>query len=104
KVANQLRAKRFQVRAAISSSWEFDEAFTQVSETASLESGKCRIASLAVKGIWLSFFGQIGLAVLATVLVAFLVLVFADLTQTLLDTATNTGLTAEAAAKSSGDS
>lgn len=96
KVANQLRASRSQVRAAIVSSWEFDEAFSRASEAASLESGKCRISSLIVKGIWLSFFGQIGLAILATLLVAFLILVFADLTQTLLDTATNTGITADA--------
>ncbi|MEO6870746.1 MAG: hypothetical protein ABI233_00830 [Chthoniobacterales bacterium] len=95
KVANELRANRFQVRAAISSAWELDEAFAQASESVSVESGKCRAASLAVKGIWLSFFGQVGLAVLATLLVAFLILVFADLTQTLLDTATNTGITAE---------
>ncbi len=95
KVANELRANRFQVGAAILSSWELDEAFTQASELVSVESGKCRIASFAVKGIWLSFFGQVGLAILATALFAFLILVFADLTQTLLDTATNTGITAE---------
>ena len=90
------RASRFQVRTAIASSWEFDEAFAQASGTAYHEGGKCRISSLAVKGVWLSFFGQVGLAILATVLVAFLILVFADLTQTLLDTATNTGITADA--------
>ena len=95
KVANELRANRFQVRAAILSSWELDDAFEQASGAVSVESAKCRLASLGVKGIWLSFFGQIGLTILATLLVAFLILVFADLTQTLLDTATNTGLIAE---------
>lgn len=96
KVANELRAARFGVREAILSSWHLDEVFARTSEAVSIESAKCRLASLSVKGIWLSFFGQAGLAFLAAALVAFLILVFADLTQTLLDTATNTGITAEA--------
>ena len=96
KAADQLREGRREVREAMLSAWRLDQAFDQTSAIAADEREKCRIDSLAVKGIWLRALEQIGFAVLVTALVAFLVLVFADLIQTLLDTATNTGITAEA--------
>lgn len=99
KVANQLRQARLDIRSAMLSSWSLDDAFEQASSIAAVERAKCRLASLTVKGIWLKAFGEIGIALVMTIFTAFLVLVFADLLQTLLDTATNTGVTAEASAR-----
>ncbi|HAF14966.1 MAG TPA: hypothetical protein DHU55_00585 [Blastocatellia bacterium] len=91
KVADQLEQLRSAVRQAVLSSWALDGAFDRVSELSLSEQNKCRSATLTTKGIWLSAFGQIGTGAVATAFVAFLILVMADLTQTLLDTATNTG-------------
>jgi hypothetical protein len=95
KVADQLEQVRSLVRQAVLTSWALDDAFDRSSELALSEQNKCRSATLAVKGIWLSTFGLIGTGAVAAAFVAFLILVMADLTQTLLDTATNTGVIAE---------
>ena len=86
KMADQLGRMRATVRATVLSSWSLDEVLGQASETAAVERGGCRVASLTVKGIWLGGLGQIGLALVGALFIAFLILVFADLTQTLLDT------------------
>jgi hypothetical protein len=59
------------------------------------EKQRCHVASFEQEGIWLTAAGQIAGGLLAAVLVGFLILVFADLTKTLLDTATHTGVIAE---------
>ena len=95
-VADQLVAFRRSVRESMLTSWALDEAFDEASEFAGAEANKCTAASLIVKGIWLSAMGQMALAAVAAALVAFLILVMADLTQTFLDTATNTAVLAQA--------
>lgn len=98
-VANQLAAYRGSVRDSMLSAWAVDDAYDEASEFAGAESNKCRSASLLVSGIWLSAFGQMAIFLIASLFLAFIILVMADLTQTLLDTATNTGVTADASRK-----
>jgi len=95
KVADQLEQLRNSVRQAVLSSWALDGAFDRVSELSLSEQNKCRLATLRTKGIWLNAFGRIAIGAVATAFVAFLILVMADLIQTLLDTATNTGMMAQ---------
>jgi hypothetical protein len=94
KIANQLAQLRGSVRQVMLTSWTLDEAYSQASALAAEEQARCRLASLTVKGIWLGAFGQLGASVVEAIFAAFLVLVMADFMQTLLDTATNTGITA----------
>jgi hypothetical protein len=95
KVAEQLGQLRSSVRQAILSSWALDDAFDEIRDLSASERNKCRSATLAVTRIWLTAFGMMAAGVIAMAFVAFLILVMADLTQTLLDTATNTGVIAE---------
>jgi hypothetical protein len=96
KVADQLARLRISVRQAVLTEWTLDAAYAQTTDLAASESARCRVATLTVKGIWLAAFGQLGMALLVAIFAAFLVLVLADFMQTLLDTATNTGLMASA--------
>jgi hypothetical protein len=73
-----------------------DESFEQAADVTSIEREKCRVAVLAQKGIWLSAVSKILPALLAAVLVSFLIVVSADLVKTLLDTAAHTGVLADA--------
>jgi flagellar motility protein MotE (MotC chaperone) len=95
KVADQLGQLRSSVRQAILSSWALDEALDEIRDLSASERNKCRSATLAVTRIWLTAFGMIAGGAVLMAFVAFLILVTADLTQTLLDTATNTGVIAE---------
>ena len=95
KVADQLARLRATVRQTMLTSWTVDGAYSQSAALAAEERGRCRLATLTVKGIWLAAFGQLGAALLVAVFAAFLVLVLADFMQTLLDTATNTGVVAD---------
>jgi len=99
KVAEQLGHLRNSVRQAVLSSWALDDAFDQTRPLLTSERDKCRSATLAVTRIWLGTFGLIASGVIASLFIAFLILVMADLTQTLLDTATNTGLIAKGSSK-----
>ena len=94
KVAEQLGQLRNSVRQAVLSSWALDDAFDQTQTLLTPQQDKCRSATLAVTRIWLSTFGLIAAGGIASAFIAFLILVMADLTQTLLDTATNTGVMA----------
>ena len=96
KVADQLARLQGTVRQTMLTAWTVDADYAQAVDLAAGESARCRVATLNVKGIWLAAFGQLGLALLVAVFAAFLVLVLADFMQTLLDTATNTGITANA--------
>lgn len=100
KIADQIQQLRERVRQALLTSWILDEAFDQALTVASTEKERCRFASLQQRGIWLAAGGEIVSRLLAAALLSFLILVFADLTQTQLDTATNTGITAEASRQS----
>ena len=64
-------------------------------DKAATEADHQRVAALAVQRVWVRATGHIMLILVAACFAAFLVLVMADLTQTLLDTATNTRIMAE---------
>jgi hypothetical protein len=96
RVAAQLEQLRSQVRQIFLTSWNLDEAFEQAADLASAERDKCRVAALAEKGIWLSTISRVLVALLVASLASFVILVCADLVKTFLDTASHTGVVAEA--------
>jgi hypothetical protein len=96
RVALQLQQLRGQVRQIFLTSWTVDDAFQQAAELTSVERDKCRVATLAQKGIWLSTTSRILVALLVAVLASFVILVCADLVKTFLDTASHTGVVADA--------
>lgn len=96
RVAGQLAQLRSEVREALLTSWKVDDAFDQATELTSVEREKCRVATLTQKSIWLSAGSKMLPGVFAALLLGFLILVFADLVRTLLDTAANTGTVADA--------
>jgi hypothetical protein len=96
RIADQLQQLRAIVRAAILSDWSIDASLAEATNLWSIERKKCLDAERSVKGLWLSFAGQLSVMVLGVIIAAFLVLVLADLTQTLLDTAIHTGIVASA--------
>jgi hypothetical protein len=77
-------------------SWTLDDTFEQIANLDSAERDKYRAAILAQKSIWLSATSRIVIGLLATGLVSLLIVVFADLVQTQLDTATSSGTVADA--------
>ena len=94
--AAQLAQLRSDVRQILLTSWGLDEAFDQAADLAAIEREKCRVATLAEKGIWLSSSSRILVALLVAVMVSFVILVCADLVKTFLDTASHTGVVADA--------
>jgi hypothetical protein len=96
RVAEQLEQIRNDVRQIFLSSWTLDDAFDQAADLNSVEREKCRVANLAQKGIWLSTMSRILVAMLAAVMVSFVIVVCADLVKTFLDTASHTGVVADA--------
>jgi hypothetical protein len=96
RVAGELEQLRGEVRQTLLTSWTVDETFEQAAELTSVEREKCRIATLAQKGIWLSAVSRILMGLLAAILVSSVILVCADLVRTLLDTAAHTGVLADA--------
>jgi hypothetical protein len=96
RVAGQLEQLRNEVRQALLTSWKLDDAFDQANELASVEREKCRVATLSQQGIWLSAGSKMLPGLFVAALLSFLILVFADLVRTLLDTAANTGTVADA--------
>lgn len=96
RVADKLEEIRGEVTEIFLTSWTLDDAFEQASDVRSIEGNKCRVATLAQKGIWLSAVSRILIGLLAAALVSFLILVCADLVKTFLDTASHTGVVADA--------
>ena len=96
RVAGQLEQLRSEVRQTLLTSWKLDDAFDQANELTSVEREKCRVATLSQRGIWLAAGSKMLPGLFVAALLSFLVLVFADLVRTLLDTASNTGTVAEA--------
>jgi len=96
RVADKLEQIRGEVTEIFLTSWTLDDAFEQASDLRSIEGNKCRVATLAQKGIWLSAVSRILIGLLAAALVSFLILVCADLVKTFLDTASHTGVVADA--------
>src|SRR5207253_4184375 len=91
RVAHQLEQLRGGVRQMLLTSWTLDDTFEQVADLDSAERDKYRAAILAQKSIWLSATSRIVIGLLATGFVSLLIVVFADLVQTQLDTATSSG-------------
>jgi hypothetical protein len=96
RIAEQLEQIRGEVRQTLLTSWILDDTFEQAADLSSVEREKCRVATLAQKGIWLSAVSRILTGLLGAVLGSFLILVCADLVQTLLDNATHSGVVADA--------
>ena len=96
RVARQLEQLRGEVRQMLLTSWTLDDTFEQVANLGSAERGKYRAAILAQKSVWLSAASRIVVGLLATGLVSLLIVVFGDLVQTQLDTATSSGTVADA--------
>jgi len=96
RVARQLEQLRGGVRQVLLTSWTLDDTFEQVANLGSAERDKYRAAILAQKSVWLSAASRIVIGLLATGLVSLLIVVFADLVQTQLDTATSSGTVADA--------
>lgn len=96
RVARQLEQLRGGVRQMLLTSWTLDDTFEQVANLGSAERDKYRAAVLAQKSVWLSAASRIVIGLLATGLVSLLIVVFADLVQTQLDTATSSGTVADA--------
>lgn len=96
RVARQLEQLRGGVRQMLLTSWSLDDALEQAVNLDSAERDKYRAAILAQINIWLSAASRIVIGLLATGLVSLLIVVFADLVQTQLDTATSSGAVAEA--------
>ena len=96
RVARQLEQLRGGVRQMLLTSWTLDDTFEQVADLDSAERDKYRAAILAQKSIWLSATSRIVIGLLATGFVSLLIVVFADLVQTQLDTATSSGTVADA--------
>ncbi|PYL30068.1 MAG: hypothetical protein DMF45_03710 [Verrucomicrobia bacterium] len=96
RVARQLEKLRGGVRQMLLTSWTLDDTFEQVADLDSAERDKYRAAILAQKSIWLSATSRIVIGLFATGFVSLLIVVFADLVQTQLDTATSSGTVADA--------
>jgi len=96
RVAAQLDQLRSEVRQIFLTSWTLDDALQQASDLASAEREKCRVADLAQKGTWLSAISRILIGLLSALLVSGVILVCADLVKTFLDTASHTGVVADA--------
>ena len=94
--AAQLAQLRTDIRQIFLTSWTLDETFDQAADLAAVEREKCRVATLAERGIWLSTSSRILVALLVTAMISFVILVCADLVKTFLDTASHTGVVADA--------
>jgi hypothetical protein len=96
RIAAQLEQLRGEVRLIVLTSWTLDDMFEQAADLNSIEREKCRVATLAQKGIWLSAISRVLVGLLVAVLGSFVILVSADLVKTFLDTASHTGVVADA--------
>jgi hypothetical protein len=96
RVARQLEQLRAGVRQMLLTSWSIDDAFEQAANLFSAERDKYRTATLAQRGIWLTATSRIVIGLLAAALASLLILVFADLVQTQLDTASSSVTVADA--------
>lgn len=96
RTAARLQQLRSEVRQILLTSWTLDDSFEQATEINAAERDKCRVSSLAQKGIWLSTTSRILIGLFAAILVSFLILIWSDVVQTLLTTAANTSVVADA--------
>jgi hypothetical protein len=96
RVARQLEQLRGAVRRMLLTSWSLDDAFEQVVNANLAAQERYRAAAVAQKAIWLAATSRIIIGLLAVGLASLVIVVFADLVQTQLDTATNSSTVADA--------
>jgi hypothetical protein len=77
------------VRTEISRNWRIDRIMLETTQMAEVEAQKCRNAEASLKMLRLSSAGKVGIYLLNGLIVAFLILVFADFLQSFFDTASN---------------
>jgi hypothetical protein len=92
KVADQLLQIQSGVDEAMTSAWTLDEKYEEALDAYSTESDKCKSAERQVRGIWRESAFAITKTIIASVCVAFGLMVLADLTKAILDTAASTGV------------
>ena len=90
KVADHLVVLSAVAKHAATDSWALDDAIDQAATVLSAERERCRKAELDQRQVWIGWLIQVISLAAAAAAVAFVVLVAADVTQTLLDTAINT--------------
>ena len=96
RVADQLLQARSLVRAALLTNWSVDQALAQAMTEVESERKRCLEAGRTLQRLWLSVATMMALTIVGSLLISFLTLVLADLTQTFLDTAINTAVVASA--------
>jgi len=96
RVAGELQQLRGEVRQMLLTPWALDEAFEQAVGLTSIEREKCRVATLAQKGIWLAAASRILIGLFIAVFAALLILVCGDMVKSLLNMATDTDVVADA--------
>ena len=96
RVADQLQQARRLVRSALLTDWSVDHALAEAVTEVENERKKCIEAGRALQRLWLNVAVVMALTLVASALMSFLILVFADLTQSFLDTATHTAVVASA--------
>lgn len=77
------------VRTEICRDWRIDRILLDTTQMAESEAQKCRYSDTALKMLRLAYAGKVGSYMLAGLVVAFLILVFADFLQSFFDTASN---------------
>ncbi|HEX4084804.1 MAG TPA: hypothetical protein VHY22_07835 [Chthoniobacteraceae bacterium] len=96
KVAIQLGQLQSQVDEAITSSWSADDALEKATEIYTEESAKCRESEHQIRRVWRDFAVSVGESIAFAVVLAFALMVLADLTKAILDTAANGSIVASA--------
>ena len=83
------------VSSEIRRDWRIDSFLLNTTQTAESEAQKCRFAESALKMLRLEYSGKAGSYLLIGLVIAFLILVFADFLQSFFDTASNSALILE---------
>jgi hypothetical protein len=96
RVAAQLSALRLGVKDVVLSSWALDEAYEKALEAFSGERDRCVQAELQAKRVWRAGIADIVRALIASLAIAFVLMVTADITKAVLDNAENTAVIAAA--------
>ena len=96
RAAAQLNRVRMAVASAVVSDWAMDSAYEAAVQSYADEAEKCRQAEVTVRRIWQDCVGAIVTALVVSIGCAFVLMVLADITRAILDTAGSTGAVADA--------
>ena len=77
------------VQSEIGRDWRIDRMLLETTQAAESEAQECRSSETALKMLRLNYAGQAGMYLLVGLVIAFLILVFADFLQSFFDTASN---------------